>query len=1036
MASAAPPLSNLAGRLKPVVIKRAGLALALWGNAGIGKSYHINQLLQNLSCRSLSLHATTPLDTFAKSLPTPTSLAPWANHSLLSLIKGETLETTKVINTLSAILAGLAPFVLHLEDIHESNQERLEFIQALARRVSHIKGVGLIVSSRTVPPEPFVAMSLEALNQDQSNTLLEKEMAAHLPSEALEWIYDKALGNPLYTLEYLRYLSRQGILWNDGKHWHWRKPESLLIPVTVEALIELLLTEVLTHPSLERVLQTKAYLPLDINDTISATMSGLPLAELELIKLELMRQGIFDNHSFAHPLYREIIRKKLPKPQQRFLARKSLEVLQDDPIQATAFIEDADLESAKILELLQQATFQATNIGNEAQAARFRARTIDYIQGHERSQLAFEAATELYAYDLSEAIRLLKLAHQSQPDDFNILSRLVAYLAQNGNRNEVEHLLKTLSTNEQNHHHRLMLEITIFHYLQEPSQVLKLWDAHPEIHPYATPTTIRNVAFSKADLGDTQEALDLANETLKGQLSIEERALLLEACGFACYTKSDFNSAVTYYSQAIQHFNDHAQHHRTGSLLFNRAIALQNLARFSESLLDAEQARQIAARGGHSLFYSNAQLALGLAHLEHGHYELAEELLLECESYYRHSEMTGWLVDTYNSLSDLYCQWKAPHARILATKHAHSALALARTLDNPRFVLDTLPYTIVAEALFGKAQSALELAHEADHLDSRQDNLVRKARILRGCALAHKSLTQPQEALCELKKALAIIQPLGLELDTAKICLELAHLTHDLEEAKKISFWFEKHNLINGVHLAQNYFPELADLPSSDPSSKPTLCLNVLGIMEISQHQQITTIRGRKRQEFLALLLESRLSGRSEISKLTLLDLLYPNQDELKALQNLKTLIHSLRSSFGEALIQTTSTGYRLGNIHSDAETFLETADVSLWHGLYLDGIETGLNTVQETLYHALYEKATMLLERDSKEVARVTEFLLNYDPYNENYLYLALQALQRTKNYRSLGKRYNQAKTHFSDIGNPLPQTWTLFLEQQAKSP
>jgi hypothetical protein len=58
--SDAPTLTPLLTRLKSVVTKRVGLALGLWGEAGIGKSYTVQRLLAAVTCQSFSVHATVP----------------------------------------------------------------------------------------------------------------------------------------------------------------------------------------------------------------------------------------------------------------------------------------------------------------------------------------------------------------------------------------------------------------------------------------------------------------------------------------------------------------------------------------------------------------------------------------------------------------------------------------------------------------------------------------------------------------------------------------------------------------------------------------------------------------------------------------------------------------------------------------------------------------------------------------------------------------------------------------------------------------
>jgi hypothetical protein len=245
----------LENRFKSVLQKRLGLALGVWGEAGIGKSHRVQELLRTLACRSSSLHATTPFTMLAQTLPRPKKLALWAEHNLTRLAKGETVDTSSLLDSLGALLSGLAPFIVYLEDLHEVDSERLEFIQTLAKIVLRIKGVALVVTSRREPPEPFEAIKLEPLSQQEADKLLETELKTPLPKEALKWIYDKAAGNPLYSLEYLRHLTRQGFLWSDGKNWHWRKPEHDIMPVTVEALIEQLLNQVKTEPLQRYVLE-------------------------------------------------------------------------------------------------------------------------------------------------------------------------------------------------------------------------------------------------------------------------------------------------------------------------------------------------------------------------------------------------------------------------------------------------------------------------------------------------------------------------------------------------------------------------------------------------------------------------------------------------------------------------------------------------------------------------------------------------------------------------------------------------------------
>src|SRR5690606_27452235 len=112
------------------------------------------------------------------------------------------------------------------------------------------RGVGVLVTSRNDPGEPFQRIRVEALGKAQLHELLVGAMGSALPSEATDWIFSRSEGNPLFALEYLRYLGRQGNLWSDGRTWHWRRPAAGAPPPTVEALIEHFLSAVLADPDL------------------------------------------------------------------------------------------------------------------------------------------------------------------------------------------------------------------------------------------------------------------------------------------------------------------------------------------------------------------------------------------------------------------------------------------------------------------------------------------------------------------------------------------------------------------------------------------------------------------------------------------------------------------------------------------------------------------------------------------------------------------------------------------------------------------
>jgi tetratricopeptide (TPR) repeat protein len=294
-------------------------------------------------------------------------------------------------------------------------------------------------------------------------------------------------------------------------------------------------------------------------------------------------------------------------------------------------------------------------------------------------------------------------------------------------------------------------------------------------------------------------------------------------------------------------------------------------------------------------------------------------------------------------------------------------------------------------------------------------------------ALALSNLGKLEEAKQLLQIVLQTAHQQGMVFKINKIGLELDRLNNDIESARKRMEWFAERGLLNGVNIAKRYFPELAE-NKKEAVAESNVRLEVLGTLQVTGDKSIP-IRGRKRQELLAQLIEARLSGRSDISRLSLLDALYPEEDELKASSSLKAVVHVLRESFGESFITTTPTGYALGSCTSDAEEFLQTGNTLLWRGLYLEGLDLLESNVRESLYMTLYDKAKTLLEHNPQEVARVGNILVEAEPYNLEYLRTYLSALRHSKNHGKLTRHYQEARERLLEVNETLPESWQTFL-------
>ena len=1009
---------------KPVLSKHRGVALGVWGEAGIGKSYRVKSLLQALPCQKLSLHATTSLESFVIKLKRPKKLALWAEKTLEKVQKGESVENSNVINALATTLAGLAPFVLHLEDIHEVGTERLEFIQTLAQTVKKLRGVGLLVTSRQVLNEPFLAVKLEALSQEDSEVLLEDELKAVLPKEALEFIYNKAAGNPLFTLEYVRFLARAGHLWNDGKIWHWRKPEQERMPVVVEALIEQMLEQVKTVDMQRYVLETKALLPLEASLELWEKVARVTSQELSETIQDLSRQGIFKENHFAHPLFREVARNTLAKDRRQHLARRAINALQDNPVQAALFVDDAKLEDDKALELLMQAANHLEKNSQKAEAFWSLEKALNYVTNDKKGELALKAAQLASKLGDSRALKLAQIA-ATHLDDVTEAQKIIALsYAVRGDYDEMKIALKQIG-HQIDSNYWIQCLFTASAY----GEIISLIETgiDPET---LDENSIYFIAWAYIDKGNLVTAQELAEEWLKqNQLSTGAKANLLDIRASVLHYQGKYIEADPIFSEVIKLYQvNGASWDGAANALRNRAINRMQMDLYCEVIPDFLESLEIYAERGVSIFYAQTLVMLSDVYFELGDYEKMETVLIESLSIFEGAKPQHFHINALSNLAYLYTNHQ--HNALLASKYAHKALEIAHQLKSTF-------YEIIAQIAVASVNTlsqptralesinnALTLAQEAGIKELSLKAQFAKAQIL-------LALKQETEARDLFQNALQEATQAGTMLTVHNIALELARLNNDITSAREHMQWFLECGLMNGVNIAKRYFPELADKPQDAVVIENTPQVLVLGDLQISHQGKIEKLKGTKRQEFMALLIEAKLSGRSDVTRLELFDTLYPNEDELKAANNLKDMVYSLRETFAETAIVTTANGYALGNMDSDAEQFLKTGDTGLWRSVYLEGLGVGQQEmVSESLYLTLFEKARNLLETDPKEVARVGRVLLKHDPYNRDYLTLCLQALRASNNHKSLTRLYAEAKDRFLELGETLPETWQSLLE------
>lgn len=1018
---------DLGKRLKGLLLKRSGLTVGLWGEAGVGKTHAAQALLRQTPCPSFSLHAATPLGRWPTLLPRPKTLELWVERILGRMASDQAV--TNQVEALGAMLAKLAPVVLHLEDLHEAQPEQLSSILALAHIVRRSKGVGLLVNSRGELPAPFEAIRLAPLLPPESRDLLQSHAGAELPAGATEWIFSKAAGNPLFTLEYFRHLSRMGNLWNDGQGWHWRAPQGQSMPLTVEALLEQALHRVIAKPSLGGVLYSKALLPKGASSVLVGKLAGIGHDETTEAERELGRRGVLAGEDFAHPLFREVALQTLPLQKLQTLSRRAVDMFAEDPVQAAAYVEDAGLAPEQTFALLRQAAAAASS-GD--QAGRFLLRALEYVTSAERQAFTLEVAQTISDTHTETAIGLLEQSLRDHPQDAEAIYTLSNLLAREFRRKEAKAVFAQLPLEQQQSPRGRLAWLEILSYFQEDEEAIRLWREQFD-RDASDPKVVGAVANAMGRLAQFAEATQLCQQALEQpELEPWERIRLTNTLGLIHDGSNAHALAEQAFSQVIALMERHGMAQRKFVPLYNRALARKWMGRFGEARADAEEACKLAAEAGQPHSLAQSLSALSELTLEQGHYQKAEDLLHQAEAIYTQSSVSIFNVDLYNNLVTLYLEWHTPHSGLLALKYAHKVVEAARSINNPTWLATALTSAAMVEVAVGNVSRGLGLLEEAQQLVEELNTSYERYLLDWARARAALQQGQSQRALALLRQAQDTAAQLHHPLDFNKLGLEIAHLLGDLEAAQRCLKWFEQNGLGNGVNLAHRLFPELTQQAPSMQTVENvnSIRLEVLGPLQIVQNGEATALRGRKRQELLALLLEARLSGRTEVSRLSLLEALYPSDDELKASAALKQLVRSLRDSLGEAAIQTTGSGYTLGAVDSDAEMFLRYGDLSLWRGVYLEGLSQG-GSVADSLYLSLKLKTEAVLSTDPKEAARLGRILLEADPYSLEYLHVCLSAYKAADNYKTIGRLYAQARERMLEVGEQLPLQWAEFVRQ-----
>jgi tetratricopeptide (TPR) repeat protein len=1016
--------------LNAVISKRVSVSVGLWGSPGIGKTHAARGILAQVPCRSVSVHATASIAHIVTVLPRAKTLSTWAQASLERVSNGETLEPAVFARTVAATLAASAPFIVHFEDLHDADAAQLERIVSLATALGRTRGVGVLGTSRTPLPKPFLNHALEPLTPLEATRLLEAELNGEAPRDGATWVFERTRGNPLFALEFVRYLRRQGFLWSDGVRWHWREPPPDFVPVTVEALVLETVAGATTHSAVRAVLEARTLAPpdADVPDALWMTIADVNADTLTHARAAFEARGILRDGAFTHPLFREIVHHETTLERRRHYAKRALEALGDDPEAAIAFVEPAGLEGTQACAWFRQASVTARARQAPLRAARYLAHAAAHARGEDQGRLALEAVRSLGQTDLPEGTRLAQLAVDRLPHDSEATASLSKLLAVQGRLAEANALLERLPPEERAKPewsaHRLVCHVAA----SDTAGALELLRLHPELRHRQDPETCYMTAFSFVISGQYDTGLEVATSALERlELTPFERARLRTVFAFADLYRSRFAEAEAVLSEVVAVLRTHGDAVALAGTLFNHAITLKALNRPTEARAALEDARRLYAEAGHARRLAQVQLQLAALHVSLGQFEAAESVLLESRGQLAWLGPSEQLVDCDFELSRLYAAWKPPHGRALAARHASDSLSAARSLGNPRLLIQPLYAAAEAERWRDRLECALALGDELLTLASELDHGFGRcaAHTVKGLTL--EQLGQPEAAVTELRHALQHADPVSQH----EIAFEIARVTNDLPAARAELEWFEAQGQVFSAQHALETFPALRTQPEpTTPPNPHAAHINVLGPITLERDSQPVPTRARKRLELLAYLLETRLGGRAEASTLELLDALYPGEPETDAKNTLKQHVYLLRSSLGADSIVSTPTGYALGNTSSDAESFLDSGDTTLWRGAYLGGhIERWRPGVCEALVLGLRSSIEACLTTDAREAARLGAILCDMEPYDPDALRLHLQALKTSGDARAANRVFLEGRARLREVGELISEGLDEFV-------
>ena len=604
-------LRTLVLRLNPVISRQVGVVLKLQGSAGSGKSWLTGRLLHDLKCRSQLVMATSSFSSWLLLLPRPKNLSVRAERLFARLDANELLEDERCLPVLLEVLKVLAPFVLHLEDLHDASLEKLELIEDLTQKIPRMKGVGLVLTSRSGLSDAFM---LNPLSRPESDVVLTAELGATIPLECLDYIFNRAAGHPLFSLEFLRYLTRLGSLWSDGKVWHWRVPTMGFMPVTVEALLENRLSEACSNAFQRVVLEARALFSHP-SSAFWQFLSGLSANDFKQTVTQLEHNQILLSDGFVHPLFQEVMRRLITPEEWRVFRNRLCEASVKELQEAQGLLEE--LNNLVLGHLTKDAEMiwlsKMIELSKLSGQPKFLSRCQLWLAERQATDVDrfVEMADEVGFFNPKEAERVLRMILEQHPDHLRAAASLGNYLCDQGCFSEAETILHSLSEATKKQAYWFGAKTQMLAKTAKWHEILVLFETHRE-EILSSPDSYY-VAYAYYVLGDDQKALEIIATKTALEIADFERAAYLGINSGIFLRLGKLPEALESMNQKVEMARKLPNTTDLITSLRSRAMLLPRLHQFQEAYADLREALQLSQEIDDVMRIAHCQADLSLA---------------------------------------------------------------------------------------------------------------------------------------------------------------------------------------------------------------------------------------------------------------------------------------------------------------------------------------------------------------------------------------------------------------------------------------